>query len=161
MQTFLPYADFSRCAGCLHWQHLGKQRSEVLTILRTLHGESKSGAWRNHPAVLMWQDYVEALVDYGCLICDEWVSRGYRDETKPKIQKYTWGDDTVMPPWLGDIRLHSSHRAALLYKNPAWYSQFGWAEKPDYPEEGRLHYYWPVTISGGDYGVKLPKSVRG
>lgn len=41
------------------------------------------------------------------------------------------------PPWLGDERVHSSHRANLLRKKYAHYSQFGWKETP---VKG---YYWP------------------
>ncbi len=32
----------------------------------------------------------------------------------------------------------SNHRAALLYKDPEYYSQFGWTEEP------ALEYHWPV-----------------
>jgi hypothetical protein len=50
-----------------------------------------------------------------------------------------------LPPWFGNERLHSSHRAALLYKNPEWYGRFGWKEKPAVPDaKGRLPYYWPI-----------------
>jgi len=51
-----------------------------------------------------------------------------------------------MPVGFGDERLHSSHRAALLYKNPEWYGRFGWSEHPAVPDsKGRLPYYWPTT----------------
>lgn len=29
--------------------------------------------------------------------------------------------------WLGEPRLHGSHRAVLLRKQPSWYRQYGWA----------------------------------
>jgi len=34
MQTFLPYADFARCAEVLDPRRLGKQRVEALQIMR-------------------------------------------------------------------------------------------------------------------------------
>ena len=36
MQTFLPYADFARCAAVLDPRRLGKQRVEVLQIMRAI-----------------------------------------------------------------------------------------------------------------------------
>ena len=39
MQTFLPYADFSKSAGVLDRMRLGKQRVETLQILQKLVGE--------------------------------------------------------------------------------------------------------------------------
>jgi hypothetical protein len=43
-----------------------------------------------------------------------------------------------MPPWLGDNKFHSAHRSALLFKDFAYYSKFGWDESPE------LNYVWPV-----------------
>jgi len=34
MQTFLPYPDFARCAAVLDPLRLGKQRVEVLQLMR-------------------------------------------------------------------------------------------------------------------------------
>lgn len=54
VQTFLPYPDFAQSAQCLDRQRLGKQRVEVLQLLKALKGESKG--WKNHPAAKMWAD---------------------------------------------------------------------------------------------------------
>jgi hypothetical protein len=67
-------------------------------------------------------------------------------EVRKKIQiemgKFS---NTGAPPWFGNAEFHASHRRALLYKNREWYSQFGWAELPDVPnEDGKLNYYWPI-----------------
>jgi len=37
------------------------------------------------------------------------------------------------PRWLGDEKLHASHRSNLLRKNPEWYSKFGWKEPNNLP----------------------------
>lgn len=137
MQTFLPYADFDECARVLDRQRLGKQRVEAYQILRTLTGLSQG--WRNHPAVRMWAGHARALVRYGLAVCREWRRRGYRDQMGERLAAMLphiagTHDD---PPWLGDERLHSSHRAALLAKAPEHYGQFGWAETPG------IDYYWP------------------
>lgn len=133
MQTFLPLEDFRQSARCLDRQRLGKQRVEAWQILNTLlHG----GGWSHHPAVKMWNDHVSWLRRYGICICEEWISRGYKDTMRERFLKICL-KSTKRPPWLGSKRFHSSHRAALLAKNIIWYSQFGWEEYPI------IDYYWP------------------
>jgi len=56
MQTFLPYKNYSQCAEILDNKRLNKQILESYQILKVLSGQSPSGAWRNHPAVLMWKN---------------------------------------------------------------------------------------------------------
>jgi hypothetical protein len=144
MQTFLPYADFYESAKVLDRQRLGKQRVEVLQILRCLRG-IKTG-WQNHPAVKMWKGYENCLALYGIRICTHWKSRGYKDTCLEKIVDLTTHAPVIeQPPWMGREDLHSSHRATLLYKNPVWYGQWGWKEEPLFPDEsGQLRYVWPV-----------------
>lgn len=135
MQTFLPYADFAKSAKCLDRQRLGKQRVEVLQLLKALHNEGRGG-WRNHPAARMWANNIGSLVEYGQAICIEWISRGYKDTCYQKISAYKKLDITP-PSWLGKQEFHASHRSNLLRKAPDWYSQWGWTETPDLP------YTWP------------------
>lgn len=135
MQTFLPYADFSKSAKVLDRQRLGKQRVEVLQLLKALHGEGRGG-WKNHPAAKMWSNNIGSLVEYGQAICSEWISRGYKDTCYQKISVYQTADRTP-PSWLGNQDFHASHRSNLLRKSPDWYSQWGWTEKSDLP------YIWP------------------
>ena len=141
MQTFLPYPEFPDTAICLDMRRLGKQRVETLQILNTLANGSK--AWRNHPAVLMWKGYERYLVNYGLNICIEWSRRGYVDNCGIKLCDKEEEMDRnniplIAPPWLRNEELHSSHRAALLYKNYDFYSQWGWIEEP------KLNYFWPT-----------------
>lgn len=149
MQTFLPYPDFVKSAATLDSRRLGKQRVEALQILRVLRGESLG--WRNHPAVLMWHGYEDALGLYLNAMITEWERRGYANT----MGRYPMpeGEEIEMPAWLGDVALHASHRSNLLRKNPAYYGPFGWSEPPDLP------YYWPVQATyqrqanAGDNGV--------
>lgn len=134
MQTFLPYSSFEASAQCLDRQRLGKQRVEVLQILRALRGLSRG--WVNHPATRMWAGHEHALVLYGEAVCREWLARGYRDTCLGKIAAFADGEP-VAPGWLGDPALHASHRSNLLRKDPAHYGQFGWDEGPGLP------YVWP------------------
>lgn len=138
MQTFLPYPDFAASARVLDRQRLGKQRVEVLQLLRALL--VPGSGWANHPAARMWDGHEDALAGYGSAICAEWRRRGYKDTCLDKILSF---DVSVSgyrgrPRWIGDTAFHAAHRSNLLRKNPEWYGQFGWAEPNDIP------YVWPV-----------------
>lgn len=100
---------------------------------------SKPRAWANHPATRMWRGYTNTLINYCWDMCDEWKRRGFDDSVAQTVAHYVQhGERSLVPPWLGDERLHASHRAALLYKLPSHYSQFNWNETP------KQDYYWPV-----------------
>lgn len=149
MQTFMPYPDFVQSVSCLDYRRLGKQRVEAWQIFFALP-EHTSSAWRNHPAVKMWRGYAPALLVYGLHCCLQWRVRGYVDnmgsrfhnmlgdllEVEPKDIDHS---AIVMPPWLGRPDFHAAHRSNLLRKDPEWYGQFGWSEKPT------LEYVWPVA----------------
>jgi len=136
MQTFVPTEIMRDCGKYLDMKRLGKQRVEVLQIINAIIGNGTKG-WTNHPATLMWRDNVAGLAAYGVAICDEWISRGYKDTCREKISSLVEPDENDMPEWWGDERIHSSHRANLLRKFPEHYSQFGWDENPETP------YFWP------------------
>ena len=145
MQTFLPYRDFKLSAKCLDMRRLGKQRVETLQLLQTLLMPTKKKGWINHPAAKMWRDYEESLIEYGIVICEEWLSRGYKDTCKEKIQTFSYDSEVPYylklkeyPLWLGNEAFHASHRSNLLRKDPVWYGKFGWEESDD------LEYIWPV-----------------
>jgi len=135
MQTFLPCPNFADSAKILDNKRLGKQRAECLQILKALHNPNYG--WQNHPAVKMWRKSESWLACYGLCICDEWRNRGFDDSCYEKIRVFS-RDLENKPEWLGNEKFHSSHRAALLMKNPEWYSQFGWTERPE------IRYVWPT-----------------
>ena len=151
MQTFLPYRDFARTAKVLDTRRLGKQRVEVLQILRALTRE-KYG-WQNHPAVRMWRGHEEALVAYGVAICEEWRRRGYNDTCEMKILEDAGVDRArlrtqrellqadELPPWLGNRRVHRSHQAALKRKDPGHYGP----HFPNVDPDDVADYVWPVS----------------
>lgn len=135
MQTFLPYEDFEETAKVLDYRRLGKQRIETKQIMRTLLGYSRG--WANHPAVRMWAGYEACLRLYGVVMCEEWRRRGYKDK------QLEWFEALELPrfkdpPWMGDERLHLSHRSNLLRKDAAYYGQYWIAVPNDLP------YLWPV-----------------
>ena len=77
VQSFLPYANFEQSARALDTKRLGKQRVEVIQVVRALtwpgHG------WAYHPAVLMWKGHEEALGRYGRTCCQVWTELGHGD----------------------------------------------------------------------------------
>lgn len=139
MQTFVPYDSAQKSASVLDRQRLGKQRVEVIQILKAL---TFGGGWSNHPATKMWTGHEVALINYGVAICDEWIDRNYKDTCRGKIldflEHYDASQDT-WPAWWGDENVHASHRANLLRKDPDFYGAFGWSESPELP------YIWPTA----------------
>jgi hypothetical protein len=149
MQTFLPYRSFQSSARVLDRQRLGKQRVEVLQIMKGhVQTDGLHGGWAAHPAARMWEGSLNWLMNYQSAICAEWLKRGYKDtcldKTLELFSRATPEQVSDDPPWwLGRKILHASHRANLLRKDPEVYGVYGWKEKPT---EG---YWWPVLKTGG------------
>jgi hypothetical protein len=135
MQTFLPYRSYHETAKCLDWRRLGKQRSEAKIILNILLARTDKKGWQNHPAVKMWREHENSLKIYYNVIVKEWIKRGYKNNMDLEIVDY---HRIQHPPWLGDEKFHSSHRANLLRKDFKFYNRFGWLEDPS------DEYFWPV-----------------
>ncbi|HEU5485310.1 MAG TPA: MSMEG_6728 family protein [Microlunatus sp.] len=150
MQTFTPFADFERSLRVLDQKRLGKQRVEVIQIVRAL--TVPGYAWASHPAVLMWKGYEEALGRYGLTACEIWVERGFGDTCAATIADdlRAVGIGTIraydelaasrsLPPWLFDETVQLSHRSSLLRKDPERYRPLFPTDTPD-----DLGYVWPV-----------------
>lgn len=154
MQTFLPLPSVRDTAACLDYKRLGKQRVECKQILQALGVKigpvgPKGGGWKNHPATKMWKGHENILLCYAVAICDEWISRGYRDTLREQFmqslqERLAEGEfcESGVPEWLGDEDFHKSHRSNLLRKDPDHYGQFGWSEPND------LEYVWPTEMEG-------------
>ena len=149
MQTFVPYAAFEDTARVLDPRRLGKQRVEVIQIVRAL--TVPGYAWASHPAVLMWKGYEEALGRYGLTMCDVWTELGFADTCASTIRKdlSAAGIDRIrsydelldagaLPPWLFDDELQRTHRSALVRKDPDHYGALFAGVPPDLP------YHWPL-----------------
>lgn len=139
MKTFTPYADVEQSLRSLDLKRLGKQRVEVIRIVRALR------AWicLSHPAVLIWKGREEALSRYGLTACDVWTEHGFADTcavtiaadlatagvTRIRSHQHV-AEAEALPPWLFDEDLQRSHRSSMLRKDPDHYaSQF----PPDTP----------------------------
>ena len=149
MQTFLPYPDFTASAAALDSKRLGKQRVEALQVLRAV--TRVTYGWKRHPAVRMWVGYAEGVAAYGMATCLEWVARGGADTVAGTIgvdlaeaglpsvprTQHELARAYALPDWIGDERVHRSHQAALVRKDPAYYGGMF----PDVDPE--LPYFWP------------------
>ena len=149
MQTFLPYPDFEASARALDVKRLGKQRVETIQVVRALTWPDYG--WANHPAVLMWKGFEEALGRYGFVCCDVWTELGFGDTCAATIgadlravgvtevrSQAELAEAGLLPPWLGDADLHRSHQSSLVRKDPEHYRPLF----PDVPDD--LPYVWPV-----------------
>lgn len=166
MQTFLPYACFERSAQVLdpvrRWKQCVEARQLVAALERgplTAYAVAekrfrpdlpvrvgpglvlRKTPWYNHPACVMWREFVPALRLY----FNHMMHRVIVDRTHRVI---AWGMYDLrtaeerrppMPPWFGQRRFHAAHRSNLLRKNPAYYGAFNWAEPPT------LGYWWPTS----------------
>jgi hypothetical protein len=148
VQTFLPYPDFAASAAVLDDRRLGKQRVEALQVLRAL--TRVTYGWKRHPAVRMWAGHPEAVAAYGLDVCAEWVGRGRADTCAATIRtdlveaglaaprpQTELAARCLLPEWIGDDRVHRSHRSALVRKDPEFYG-------PLFPDaDPGLPYVWP------------------
>lgn len=150
MQTFLPVPDFTETARILDNTRLGNQcYRECLTLY--------NGGWPHHPAHKMWQPHLHSLCEYAETLALEMYRRKGIGEARWSFVTCIqwiqfWREEKAkhspsIPPWLGDDRLHATHRACLLAKDFDYYQQFKWSETPTPPTKqtkNKWPYYWPV-----------------
>lgn len=136
MQTFLPSSNFIFAAKSLDSKRLNKQILEGYQILNVLSGQSPTGAWRNHPAVLMWKDHELSLLTYIKAMIAEAKRRGIKtDKNEDNIDTLfskvgtLWG--AGLPDWFFDEvkvkRVTTTHRANLFLKDPMYYAEYQYA----------------------------------
>jgi hypothetical protein len=153
MQTFLPSTNYAWAAQMLDSKRLNKQILEGYQILNVLSGQSPTGGWRNHPAVLMWKSHEGALLRYLNYMISEAKSRGIRtDKNESNIKSLfdkvgdSW--DYSEPRWfyndLDSMRIVTTHRANLFKKDPIYYAKFQYATISPYntPCCSTCQYYW-------------------
>ena len=133
-------------------KRLNKQILECYQILKVLSINGK--AWRNHPAVLMWEGHEYSLHAYACTMAEEARKRGIKVDKNlenitilEKQYGHAWGKDK--PSWFSgdDInRIIATHRARLYIKDPIYYVEFAKYVDNKYNKpccDGCL-YFWPT-----------------
>ncbi len=172
MQTFVPSIGFMRSASQLDDARLGKQRLETLQILDSI--ENGTG-YKHHPINDMWRGYEEALVLYGLACLHEWVVvRRHGDSTTSQLKSWmddlgmshrevtygksgnvtgvAAGQEIVVPPWIGNLWVHRSHRSNLIRKVPHMYGRMFPGTPLDMP------YLWPKVDGRGGYQLYLSRA---
>lgn len=145
MQIFLPYPDLKKSLQALDNKRLGKQRVETYQIISAITRRPKLDGtpykgWLNHPCTVMWKNHVSALKLYMNISITEWIERGFKNT----MGLEEINEEIVLPPFIGNERFHSSHRANLLKKEPDFYSKYQWTENPQDP------YVW-LDVNGKWY----------
>lgn len=158
MQVFVPDPDFRTSVQALDARRLFKQLVEAYQLLLLLHGVPKPDgsarkAWSSHPATVQWRPWPGALARYAQEALRECESRGIRTEAmRRNLEPFPL--EGPNPAWLGDDRIHCSHRARLLQKDFEHYRQLGWSETND-PELAKREYLWAVPAEdGATYSVR-------
>ena len=155
MQVFLPESDFDDAAQQLDTKRLVKQLLEGRQIMTILMGESKSNAWRNHPAVRMFSGHPIALYNYLAAIRKEMERREYKWEKNwSEIERMAGSiEDSGLPSWMEDkdtfYHVLTTHRGRLYEKAPELYPQYR-SEYEIYQNyvccPGKCTYYWPTHL---------------
>lgn len=158
MQTFVPYPDYKDSVEVIDSRRLNKQLLEGRQILKILLSNQTSGGWVNHPAVVMWRGYEGSLVDYLEAVKNELDRRGISTSKnwaaiQGLIEDYSEVSlSRKKPNWVGDKRVHLSHRQRLYTKDNIAYAQF--ASDFQLPKSSccpACNYFWPVGRHSTDY----------
>lgn len=153
--TFIVIGDFVINAQMLDNQRLAKQRIEARQIIDTI---IKGGGWNNHPIVHAWRYYIDALKYYTNCVILEWIRRGGENN----LPLFEIPSMIMIPWWTQWDRLHNSHRAMLMRKNPFYYQDKFNVDMEYYP----YGYIWPHNIpyerrfdNLGDITAPIPKEL--
>lgn len=159
--VFLPYPNFEESAKSLDDFRLCHQRKVVKQIIDNLTSKHPDPKVLAHPAVKMWDGYVDALKVYHDTLINEWVGRGKNNNMKLMAKKLK-SSAVKMPWWFGVKELHRSHRAVLISKLPQLYGKMFGKEDKNYNENER---WWPInenktliTITGSKLKPKVKKA---
>ena len=98
----------------------------------------------------MWEGHEDMLKKYVNTMILEWIDRGYNNT----MQLYDFDWNAPMPEWMGNDKIHKSHRLNLLRKDFQYYSQHWPEEAMEYVNQINSYpYYWPV---GDKFRVSTP-----
>lgn len=122
VQVFVPQPDIVESLNILDKRRLAKQRVEAKQLIDTIlnrpmaNGQPRTG-WRNHPAAVMFRQYLPCLIYYYNMSLVIHEGRGGKNEKlQPESLPVESLDDIVYPHWWGDDSIHRTHRGRLLFK---------------------------------------------
>lgn len=148
-------------------KRLNKQKVEANQILKASLGLTKG--WVNHPAVLMWKGYSNALKYYFNKITEACIHRGFKNNMPlyefteeqlnnieyQTIQDYLQNgipvlndlDKIIFPWWFQWKPLIYSHQASLLRKFPEYYTFIFDQDSIELEEYLTTGYLWPHKLT--------------
>ena len=160
----------------LDMKRLNKQKVEANQILKASLGLTKG--WVNHPAVLMWKGYSNALKYYFNKITEACIRRGFKNNMPlyefteeqlnnieyQTIQDYLQNgmpvlkdlDKIIFPWWFQWKPLIYSHQASLLRKFPEYYTSIFDQDLIELQEYVSIGYLWPHKLSAEQIENFLP-----
>ena len=159
MQTFLPHSSYIESAQALDNKRLNKQILEGYQILNVNSGMSKTGGWKNHPAVLMWKGHEGSLLTYINEMIKEAKYRNINTKGNEKnitelIKKIGDSWNYNEPAWMLDtvklMRVTTTHKYNLFKKDPIYYAQYQYTMHSPYNtpccsnKKIPCQYYWVV-----------------
>lgn len=144
MITFLPWNSYRECAKSLDNARLRNQVFEAKIIYETIVRESgcrefgKNSGVNSAPMFHMWRGWAPSLLRYTSEMIEECEARRLWIDPIWRSFVYLHIENAELPPFMGDERLHKSHRKALVFKKPEWYL-------PQFKMKGEEHqYFFPV-----------------
>ena len=139
VNTFIV-GDFEFTAKTLDSRRKLKQAVECIQIINIIADDSvvkSNKGFKNHPAVLMWKPYLNALKLYYNIFIKELKKNKVN---LIKMQEYEIIDKIEMPWFITFEPLINSHKARLYQKDPFYYK-----DKFSFPEEYlTFGYIWPT-----------------
>jgi len=132
MITYLPHKDFKQALECLSLQHLTQTSKDAYYIILVIEAKNSRQfyhgihAHSRHPSTLMWESHLDTLKLYYNMSLIILTQKLKLKLEPPKLFQGILSIST--PPWLGDTRLHQTHRN-LLMNSSRHYEQFGWTQK--------------------------------
>src|SRR5882757_119106 len=151
----MPNIGFFKSLRQLDDDRLSKQRQDALAALQLLLGPKTK---IRHAIMDMWGGYEYVLGVYGMSACSEWQNkRGNRDKIAFDIHALLDGlpKEFDVPPWMGDLDFHRSHRSYLIRKMPEVYEEY----RPNTPLNMPL--LWPKLTDADPRGYFLRPSTLG
>lgn len=164
MNIYMPFPDLTKSAECLDDRRLDKVRSDISAVLRACAEPPPVAPNKEHSAIKMWRGNERFLINYGIVVCSEWMSRGNTDSTLAKMMKLRADfpeESDKAPEWFGTDELHKSHQSMLLRLQPSHYKPY-FGDTPD-----DLQMFWPrspqkvrATREEKDQGKKIQRAKR-
>lgn len=139
MNTFLPCADFNRCARVLDPERLSRQVAEVVTLARSLlayqallaaNGGALPWGFQLAPVFTLWttrsgEVLLPELHSYELAMHDEWLR--HHDHPHGSFRGFNWGRLLDGQPALRKVawpeHVHESHRGKLYRKDASYYGR--------------------------------------